>query len=72
MKKTTRNFVYDDGKSNKYWNIEISGKTYTVNYGKVGAPKGQSTTKEFDSEEDCTKAAEKVIKEKTGKGYVEK
>jgi len=71
MAKKVRTFVYEDDKSSKFWTIETDGKGYTVKYGKTGT-NGQTTTKEFDSDEACQKAAEKVIKEKTGKGYVEK
>ena len=71
MAKKTRTFEYVDGKTSKFWTITTNGKGYTVNYGKTGT-NGQTTTKDFDSDEACQKAAEKVIKEKTGKGYVEK
>ena len=69
--KKSRTFVYEDGKSNKFWTIEVNGKSYTVTYGKTGT-KGQTSTKDFDTEEVCQKEADKKIKEKTGKGYVEK
>jgi predicted DNA-binding WGR domain protein len=69
-KKTIRTFIYEDDKSNKFWTIEIDGKGYTVNYGKTGT-NGQTSSKEFDTTDDCQKAAEKVIKEKLGKGYKE-
>jgi predicted DNA-binding WGR domain protein len=70
MAKTKRSFVYSDEKSNKFWNIEIDGKSYTVNYGKVGT-NGQTVLKDFDTEEACQKAVDKLVKEKTGKGYKE-
>nr|WP_198999799.1 ankyrin repeat domain-containing protein [Flavobacterium sp. ASV13] len=67
MKKT---FTYTDDKSSKFWSIAISGKSFTVNYGKTGT-NGQTQTKEFDTEEKCQKEADKLIAEKTKKGYVE-
>jgi predicted DNA-binding WGR domain protein len=70
MAKKIRNFIYEDDKTSKFWIIEIDGKSYTVKYGKTGT-NGQTSSKEFDSAEACLKAAEKVIKEKTGKGYIE-
>ena len=71
MAKTVRTFEYVDDKTSKFWTITTDGKGYTVNYGKIGI-NGQTTTKEFATAEECQKAAEKVIKEKLGKGYVEK
>ncbi|MVT08407.1 WGR domain-containing protein [Chitinophaga tropicalis] len=61
-------FIYQDGKSHKFWDIEIAGSQFTVYYGKAGT-QGQIQTKEFTSEEECRKAAEKLIAEKTKKGY---
>ena len=65
-----RTFIYSDDKSNKFWNIEINGNSYTVTFGKVDTD-GQTQTKDFDDEALCLKMAEKVINEKTKKGYVE-
>lgn len=59
-----------DGTSEKFWQIETSGESHTVTYGKIGTD-GQSKTKKFDSEETCLKDAEKLIAEKTKKGYSE-
>jgi predicted DNA-binding WGR domain protein len=69
--KSTRSFEFNDNKSSKFWTIEVSGNSYTVKYGKIGT-NGQTASKEFDSDDACQKAADKVIKEKLGKGYVEK
>ena len=71
MAKKNRTFIFDDGKTSKFWTIEINGKSYTVRYGKTGTS-GQTASKDFDTEETCQKEADKKIKEKTGKGYVEK
>ena len=65
-----RTFIYTDDKSNKFWTIEINGDSYTVTYGKVGTA-GQTQTKDFTDEAACQKAADKLIAEKTKKGYVE-
>ncbi len=62
--------TYKDGKSDKFWNIEVSGKSFTVTYGKIGTS-GQVQTKDFDSEEKCLKEAKKLLSEKLKKGYVE-
>ncbi|EMJ77882.1 WGR domain protein [Leptospira borgpetersenii serovar Hardjo-bovis str. Sponselee] len=61
--------TYKDDKSDKFWNIETSGKSFTVTYGKVGTT-GTSQTKTFDNEEKCLKEAEKLLSEKLKKGYV--
>jgi uncharacterized protein (TIGR02996 family) len=65
-----RTFQYSDAKSHKFWNIEVSGDTFTVTYGKVGA-RGQTQTKSFPSAEKAQQAADKLIAEKVGKGYRE-
>ena len=63
-------FTCTEGNSNKFWEIEITGKNFTVTYGKLGT-KGQSLSKSFDTEEKCQKEANKLIAEKTKKGYKE-
>lgn len=40
--------TYKDDKSDKFWNIEASGKSFTVTYGKAGTA-GTSQTKTFDN-----------------------
>ncbi|MBE8365225.1 WGR domain-containing protein [Leptospira borgpetersenii] len=62
--------TYKDDSSDKFWNIEVSGKSFTVTYGKTGT-NGQTQTKDFDSEEKCLKEAKKLLSEKLKKGYVE-
>lgn len=65
-----RTFTFTDAKSNKFWNIDVQGKSFTVIYGKLGTA-GQTQTKLFDSPEKAQAAAAKVIAEKTKKGYTE-
>jgi uncharacterized protein (TIGR02996 family) len=65
-----RTFQYSDAKSHKFWNIEVSGSSFTVTYGKVGAS-GQTQTKDFASDEKAQAEADKLIREKLKKGYVE-
>ncbi len=62
--------TYQDSKSNKFWEIETSGKTFTVRFGKIDT-KGQTQTKEFATEEQCLKEANKLVSEKLKKGYKE-
>lgn len=65
-----RTFQYSDAKSHKFWNIEVSGSSFTVTYGKIGAS-GQTQTKSFASVEKTQAEADKLIGEKLKKGYVE-
>lgn len=65
-----RYFEFEDGKSHKFWKIQLDGSAHTVNFGKVGAA-GQTQTKEFDSPAAAQKSYEKLIEEKVKKGYVE-
>ncbi len=65
-----RELIYMDAKSSKFWTIEVSGCQHTVSYGRIGSA-GQSSTKTFPKEEAALKDAEKLVKEKLGKGYVD-
>ena len=65
-----RAFVYKDEKSHKFWWIDYSDCSFAVNYGKYGSI-GKYEVKEFDSEEECSKEAEKLIRSKVKKGYSE-
>lgn len=65
-----RELVYMDAKSSKFWNIELTGNSYTVTYGRIGTD-GQSLSKSFADEAAARKDMDKLIKEKLGKGYVD-
>lgn len=65
-----KRFIYQKGLSNKFWNIDCSGTTQNIVFGKIGT-KGRKTTKEFSSEEECIAVSEKLIAQKTKKGYTE-
>jgi predicted DNA-binding WGR domain protein len=65
-----RTFIYTDDKSSKFWAIETDGVAFTVTFGKTGTD-GQKSEKSFASDAECQKAADKLIAEKTKKGYVE-
>ncbi|NBP68067.1 MAG: WGR domain-containing protein [Cytophagia bacterium] len=60
--------TYKDEKSDKFWQIEVNGSSFTVTYGKIGKA-GTSQTKVFDSDEKCLKEAEKILNDKLKKGY---
>src|SRR5262249_33559798 len=63
-------FQYSDAKSHKFWNIEVTGTSFTVTYGKVGSA-GQTQTRTFATAEKSQAEADKLIREKLKKGYVE-
>jgi uncharacterized protein (TIGR02996 family) len=66
-----RTFEFKDGKSNKFWNIALKGKSFTVTFGKIGTS-GQTQEKKFPSAAAAQAAHDKLVAERLGKGYVEK
>ncbi len=66
-----RYFEFVEGTSSKFWEISMSGSDVTTRWGKIGTD-GQSKTKTFKDEAAAKKEYDKLIAEKTGKGYVEK
>jgi DNA ligase-1 len=66
----TRTFEFSDGKSNKFWEISIDGTDVTVRYGKIGTD-GRTQVKSLSDAEAAIAHAEKLIEQKTGKGYAE-
>lgn len=65
-----RTFLNQEGESNKLWTVEVSGSSYTVTFGKVGA-KARENTKQFPDENSCIKEVEKLIVDKQRNGYKE-
>ena len=65
-----RTFQLSDAKSHKFWNIDVSGADVTVTYGKVGTA-GTTQTKTYDTAEKAQAEADKLVREKTKKGYAE-
>jgi uncharacterized protein (TIGR02996 family) len=65
-----RTFEFTDAKSRKFWNIDVKDNAFTVTYGKIGTV-GQSQTKTFKDAPAAQAEADKLIKEKTKKGYTE-
>lgn len=61
--------VFQDKKSNKFWNLETSGKKFTTSWGRIGTI-GQHKAKSFYSKDRCEYEAKKVIASKIKKGYV--
>lgn len=65
-----RRFEFKEGTSSKFWEIDVEGKDLTVRFGKIGT-NGQTQLKSFPTEEKAKAERDKLIREKTGKGYVE-
>lgn len=65
-----RKFECIDAKSSKFWEVGVHGKTLHVTFGKIESG-GQSKAKEFPTTEKAIAEMEKLIREKTVKGYVE-
>ena len=61
-------YELSEGSSHKFWEIELDGKAFTTKWGRIGSA-GQSTTKKFGSPSQAAKEYEKLIAEKTAKGY---
>ena len=66
-----RRFELVDDKSAKFWEISHNDSSYTVCFGKIGT-KGQSKTKEMESQEAISNEVAKLVKVKIAKGYVER
>jgi predicted DNA-binding WGR domain protein len=62
-------YEFVEGKSSKFWEIEMEGTSFTTTYGRIGT-EGQSSMKEYDSEEKAEREYEKLVAEKVKKGYV--
>ncbi len=61
-------YEFSDGSSNKFWDITLEGASFTTTYGRIGTD-GQTSMKEYDSEDKAKKEYDKLIAEKTKKGY---
>jgi predicted DNA-binding WGR domain protein len=65
-----RRFEFTGGSSQKFWEVSVSGNSFTVRFGRIGTA-GQSQTKTFADEAKAKREAENLIAEKVKKGYVE-
>lgn len=66
-----RYFELTEGASAKFWEISASGNQVAVRFGRIGAL-GQTQTKTLADAEAVARHVEKLIGEKTKKGYVER
>ena len=65
-------FEYTDEVSNKFWQISLKGKQVIITFGRIEIKNPQSQLKEFSSNDEAKKYAERKIRDKTNKGYIEK
>lgn len=63
-----RRFEMEEGGSSKFWEIALEGSDVTTRWGRIGT-NGQSKTKTFPTEVKARAEHDKLIAEKTGKGY---
>ena len=67
-----RYFEFKDNISNKFWKINLKKTQMIITFGKIGIKNPVSQLRKFDSKEEAKKYAERKIREKTNKGYIEK
>ncbi|MDI1428301.1 WGR and DUF4132 domain-containing protein [Polyangium sorediatum] len=65
-----RRFEFVEGSSKKFWQIERDGSQLSIQWGKIGTA-GQSQVKDFPSDPKAQAEHDKLVAEKTKKGYVE-
>lgn len=68
---TKRYFEFSEGSSSKFWEVWVEGNEVVTQWGKIGTS-GRETRKAFADAEKTKKEYDKLVAEKTGKGYVEK
>ncbi|MBZ4415813.1 WGR domain-containing protein [Myxococcus sp. RHSTA-1-4] len=61
-------YEFKEGSSSKFWEITLSGTTFTTRWGRIGTD-GQEKTQTFDSPDKAKKEYEKLVREKEKKGY---
>jgi len=64
-------FEFVGGSSQKFWEISLSGNSFTVRFGRIGTA-GQFQAKTFADDSKAKQKATHLINEKLKKGYVEK
>jgi len=65
-------FEFKDSISNKFWEINLKKNQVIITFGRIGIKNPACRLKKFDSNEEAKKHAERKIREKINKGYVEK
>lgn len=70
VREGVRRFVFGTEEKGKFWEVSQSGNTHTVRYGKCGT-NGATKDKPFADEAAAAKDVARLVRQKTGKGYVE-
>ncbi|MCX7410110.1 MAG: DNA ligase [Planctomycetales bacterium] len=65
---TPRRFEFVGGNSSKFWEVRVQGSDVYTSYGRIGSS-GQASHKTMESAEAATAHVEKLVREKTAKGY---
>lgn len=66
---TFKRFAFADETSNKFWEAAVDDARLIIRFGRIGT-KGQVQVKTYKDAEQAEREREKMIREKTGKGYV--
>jgi predicted DNA-binding WGR domain protein len=67
--QTIKRFEFVGGGSDKFWEVTTRGTEVSIRFGRNGT-QGQTTTKTFPDAAAAREHADKLIRQKTGKGYV--
>lgn len=65
-----RRFEFVEGNSSKFWTVQLNDTSLVTLWGRIGTS-GQTTTKDFPTSEKASIEYEKLVREKTSKGYKE-
>lgn len=65
-----RRFELEEGTSKKFWEVSTDGPSLTVHFGRIGTA-GQTKTKDLDTPDAARDELDKLVREKTKKGYLE-
>ena len=65
-----KRFEFSKGNSHKFLEIQARDAEVTVRFGRIGA-EGQVQVKSFTNAEEAATHVEKMVREKSGKGYRE-
>ena len=70
QQSTERIFHCTEGNTHKFWRVRVDGETQYVRFGRIGT-EGQEHAKSFESAAAARAAADRLIAQKLGKGYIE-
>ena len=65
-----RRFEFVDSKSSKFWQVSVQGATVQTQWGRIGTA-GQTKSKDLGTANKAQNEADKQIRSKVKKGYVE-